>query len=153
MNCCNFEKKTFGCKACTIYFNLFHTLQGTEPKIKSKRKLVVDEEREIAEETMKLQLSDTSDIVTTLDLAPPTKKLVHWQKTGGVEKLLTLPGHAFLSKHVSMLFQRNLVTSPLSEVESSDEESNLDDSNLPNPCRNISMSDSIPNNPASVSMG
>ena len=41
---------------------------------------------------MKAQLSDTSDIVTTLDLAPPTKRLMHWKETGGVEKLFALPG-------------------------------------------------------------
>lgn len=41
---------------------------------------------------MKSQLSDTSDIVTTLDLAPPTKRLMHWKETGGVEKLFALPG-------------------------------------------------------------
>lgn len=40
---------------------------------------------------MKNQLSDTSDIVTTLDLAPPTKRLMHWKETGGVEKLFALP--------------------------------------------------------------
>jgi cohesin complex subunit SCC1 len=40
---------------------------------------------------MKLQLSDTSDIISTLDLAPPTKKLMHWKETGGVEKLFSLP--------------------------------------------------------------
>lgn len=41
---------------------------------------------------MKAQLSDTSDIVITLDLAPPTKRLMHWKETGGVEKLFALPG-------------------------------------------------------------
>lgn len=40
---------------------------------------------------MKAQLSDTTDIVTTLDLAPPTKRLMHWKETGGVEKLFALP--------------------------------------------------------------
>jgi len=50
---------------------------------------------------MKLQLSDTSDVVTTLDLAPPTKKLMHWKETGGVEKLFSLPGRAIASKSAS----------------------------------------------------
>lgn len=43
---------------------------------------------------MKSQLSDTSDIVTTLDLAPPTRRLMHWKETGGVEKLFALPGRS-----------------------------------------------------------
>lgn len=46
---------------------------------------------------MKAQLSDTSDIVITLDLAPPTKRLMHWKETGGVEKLFALPGKSIPS--------------------------------------------------------
>ena len=58
----------------------------------------MDEQKAIASETMKLQLSDTSDIVTTLDLAPPTKKLMHWKETGGVDKLTIMPGRPLVSK-------------------------------------------------------
>ncbi|KAK2192527.1 hypothetical protein NP493_28g04012 [Ridgeia piscesae] len=83
---------------------------GTERKAKRKRKLIIDEMKGIASETMKLQLSDTSDIITTLDLAPPTKKLMHWKETGGVEKLFALPGRSLTSKKLTMLFKRNLVT-------------------------------------------
>lgn len=73
---------------------------GAEKK-KRKRKLIVDEQKGFPSETMKLQLSDTSDIITTLDLAPPTKKLMHWKETGGVEKLFALPGRAIISKTAS----------------------------------------------------
>ncbi|KAI0213692.1 hypothetical protein LSAT2_001248 [Lamellibrachia satsuma] len=83
---------------------------GTERKAKRKRKLIIDEMKGIASETMKLQLSDTSDIITTLDLAPPTKKLMHWKETGGVEKLFALPGRSLTSKKLARLFKRNLVT-------------------------------------------
>jgi len=62
------------------------------PKTKRKRKLIVDEVKNISGEEMKAQLSDTTDIVITLDLAPPTKRLMHWKETGGVEKLFALPG-------------------------------------------------------------
>merc|ERR1712013_967406 len=44
-------------------------------RTKRKRKLIVEE--------VKGQLSDTGDIVTPLDLAPPTKRLIHWKETGG----------------------------------------------------------------------
>ncbi len=66
-------------------------IRGTV-RTKRKRKLIVDEVKAIAGEEMKAQLSDTQDIVTTLDLAPPTKRLMHWKETGGVEKLFALPG-------------------------------------------------------------
>ena len=46
---------------------------------KRKRKLIVDEVKAITGEGMKAQLSDSADIVTTLDIAPPTKRLMHWK--------------------------------------------------------------------------
>ena len=66
---------------------------------KRKRKLIVDEVKAIADEEMKAQLSDTQDIVATLDLAPPTKGLMHWKETGGVEKLFALPGKPLDSRY------------------------------------------------------
>ena len=41
---------------------------------------------------MKVQYSDTQDIITTLDLAPPTKKLMQWKETGALEKLFRMSG-------------------------------------------------------------
>lgn len=60
-------------------------------KTKRKRKLIVDEVKNISGEEMKSQLANTSDIITTLDLAPPTKRLMFWKETGGWEKLFTTP--------------------------------------------------------------
>ncbi|XP_052371424.1 double-strand-break repair protein rad21 homolog A-like, partial [Oncorhynchus keta] len=62
-----------------------------ETKAKRKRKLIVDNLKELDSKSIRAQLSDYSDIVTTLDLAPPTKKLMMWKETGGVEKLFSLP--------------------------------------------------------------
>ncbi|KAK3578414.1 hypothetical protein CHS0354_035615 [Potamilus streckersoni] len=96
-------------------------IPGIEKKGKRKRKLVVDEQKGIQSETMKLQLSDTSDIVTTLDLAPPTKKLMLWKETGGVEKLFVLAGKNIISKVASKLFNRNLITKTMTDAEEEDE--------------------------------
>lgn len=79
-----------------FYFDVFSNfvlfiLFAGFTKTKRKRKLIVDEVKNISGEEMKNQLSDTSDIITTLDLAPPTKRLMHWKETGGVEKLFALP--------------------------------------------------------------
>ena len=84
-------------------YTIYKLFSGTERKAKRKRKLIIDEMKGIASETMKLQLSDTSDIITTLDLAPPTKKLMHWKETGGVEKLFALPGRSLTSKKLAMV--------------------------------------------------
>lgn len=50
------------------------THQKGVTKTKRKRKLIVDEVKNISGEEMKSQLANTADIVTTLDLAPPTKR-------------------------------------------------------------------------------
>lgn len=60
-------------------------------KTKRKRKLIIDDIKNISGEEMKSQLANTTDIITTLDLAPPTKRLMFWKETGGVEKLFALP--------------------------------------------------------------
>lgn len=96
---------------------VFPGTSGPEGKKRRKRKLIVDEQKGFPGETMKLQLSDTSDIISTLDLAPPTKKLMHWKETGGVEKLFSLPGRGIASKVTSKLFSRNLLTKQIKEDE------------------------------------
>merc|ERR1719490_257695 len=83
---------------------------------KRKRKLIVDEIKAITGEGMKAQLSDTIDIVTTLDIAPPTKRLMHWKETGGVEELFNLPGRKLFAKHVLLDYRNNLkITSTADE--------------------------------------
>ncbi|XP_071515671.1 double-strand-break repair protein rad21 homolog isoform X2 [Panulirus ornatus] len=82
------------------------------PRAKRKRKLIVDEVKNISGEEMKAQLSDTTDIVTTLDLAPPTKRLMHWKETGGVEKLFALPGRPIYARSLGRLYQRHLTSEP-----------------------------------------
>ncbi|KAL1491871.1 hypothetical protein ABEB36_012400 [Hypothenemus hampei] len=77
-------------------------------KTKRKRKLIIDEVKNISGEEMKNQLSDTSDIVTSLDLAPPTKRLMHWKETGGVEKLFALPARSIPARMLFKIYQRHL---------------------------------------------
>lgn len=79
-------------------------------KTKRKRKLIVDEVKNISGEEMKSQLANTSDIITTLDLAPPTKRLMYWKETGGVEKLFALPSRDIPARELSKNYQRNLAS-------------------------------------------
>jgi len=87
-------------------------VKGLTTRAKRKRKLIVDEVKAISGEEMKAQLSDTGDIVTTLDLAPPTKRLMHWKETGGVEKLFALPGRTLQARHIFKDYQDNLTARP-----------------------------------------
>lgn len=75
---------------------------------KRKRKLIVDDIKAITGEGMKAQLSDSADIVTTLDIAPPTKRLMHWKETGGVEELFSLPGRRIRARIIISDYQNNL---------------------------------------------
>uniref|UniRef100_A0A182K5Z1 Rad21/Rec8-like protein N-terminal domain-containing protein n=1 Tax=Anopheles christyi TaxID=43041 RepID=A0A182K5Z1_9DIPT len=84
-------------------------LKGTT-KSKRKRKLIVDEVKNISGEEMKSQLANTSDIVTTLDLAPPTKRLMYWKETGGVEKLFALPSRDIPARCLFKNYQRHLTS-------------------------------------------
>ncbi|KAL1402062.1 hypothetical protein pipiens_006249 [Culex pipiens pipiens] len=79
-------------------------------KSKRKRKLIVDEVKNISGEEMKSQLANTSDIVTTLDLAPPTKRLMYWKETGGVEKLFALPSRDIPARCMFKNYQRHLTS-------------------------------------------
>uniref|UniRef100_A0AAY4DPG6 Double-strand-break repair protein rad21 n=1 Tax=Denticeps clupeoides TaxID=299321 RepID=A0AAY4DPG6_9TELE len=79
-----------------------------ETKAKRKRKLIVDSLKELDSKTIRAQLSDYSDIVTTLDLAPPTKKLMMWKETGGVEKLFSLPAQPLWNNRLLKMFTRCL---------------------------------------------
>nr|XP_046181902.1 double-strand-break repair protein rad21 homolog A-like [Oncorhynchus gorbuscha]XP_046181903.1 double-strand-break repair protein rad21 homolog A-like [Oncorhynchus gorbuscha] len=79
-----------------------------ETKAKRKRKLIVDNLKELDSKTIRAQLSDYSDIVTTLDLAPPTKKLMMWKETGGVEKLFSLPAQPLWNSRILKMFTRTL---------------------------------------------
>jgi cohesin complex subunit SCC1 len=78
-------------------------------KAKRKRKLIIDEVKNISGEEMKAQLANTADIITSLDLAPPTKRLMNWKETGGVEKLFALPSRFLPARALSKIYQLNLV--------------------------------------------
>ncbi|NXK83643.1 RD21L protein, partial [Amazona guildingii] len=58
-------------------------------KNKRKRKLFVDVDKELTCYVMYNQMNNCTDIMATLDLAPPTKKTMLWKKSGGVDKLLS----------------------------------------------------------------
>lgn len=62
-----------------------------DTRIRRKRKLIVDPVIELDGQTMREQLKNFEDIVTSLDMAPPTKRLMQWKEIGGVDKLFSGP--------------------------------------------------------------
>ena len=88
------------------------TLNNTV-KTKRRRKLLIDQVRNISGEEMRHQLSDTSDIVMILDMAPPSKRMMHWRATGILEKMFSLPTTEIRSNSFFEKYQKNLVTRPV----------------------------------------
>ncbi|XP_044155617.1 double-strand-break repair protein rad21-like protein 1 [Bufo gargarizans] len=77
-----------------------------EKKKRSKRKrtLMVDDVKEIPSSCMQEQLKDTSDTVTTMDIAPPTQHLMEWKLKGGVQWLLSHPSQPIINADLLLLF-------------------------------------------------
>uniref|UniRef100_A0A1I8I846 Rad21_Rec8_N domain-containing protein n=1 Tax=Macrostomum lignano TaxID=282301 RepID=A0A1I8I846_9PLAT len=101
-----------------------HHQQGasgpSEPSVRShvtarrarRRRLIIDDQKSIPSELMKAHMQDTSEIVTVLDLAPPTKKLMQWKETGSVDRLLSHTARLHLSDRLLRLFAQNARTRP-----------------------------------------
>ena len=59
---------------------------------------MVDEVKNLSIKEMESQMSDTTDIVAKLNLAPPTRRFMHWKEAGGAKKLFELPGRPILAR-------------------------------------------------------
>ncbi|XP_066558969.1 double-strand-break repair protein rad21-like protein 1 [Amia ocellicauda] len=67
---------------------------------KRKRRLVVDHAKELSNNAIRGQISNCSDIVGLLVIAPPTKQLMRWKEMGGVDKLFTSPCFTLLNSQL-----------------------------------------------------
>ncbi|KAF4070524.1 hypothetical protein AMELA_G00286320 [Ameiurus melas] len=74
-----------------------------------KRKLVVDQSKELSNETIKAQLADYSDLLTALDLAPPTRQLMDWKENGGVDYLFSHFCTPVMDNDLQKLFPRDVL--------------------------------------------
>lgn len=88
-------------------------------KNRRRRKIVIDEVKEIDSSTMKTQLSDTSSISSSLELAPPTRKLMHLKETGGVDKLFNMTSRPLQNKILLKLYTRNMTSKSLADITNS----------------------------------
>ena len=59
---------------------------------RKRRRLIIDEVKNITGDEMKANMSNFDDILSQPDLAPPTKKLMHLREHGVTEKLFSMPG-------------------------------------------------------------
>ncbi|XP_059508611.1 double-strand-break repair protein rad21 homolog [Stegostoma tigrinum] len=84
------------------------TVSSERKRNKRRRKLTVDCVKELDSKTIREQIEDFSDIITTIDLAPPTKKLMIWKETGGVERLNSHPAQTLINYRLLKLFSHCL---------------------------------------------
>ncbi|XP_066054949.1 double-strand-break repair protein rad21-like protein 1 [Chamaea fasciata] len=75
-------------------------------KSQRKRKLLVDVEKELSCQTIHKQLTNCTDLLAMLDLAPPTKKTMMWKEWGGVDKLLSHPAQPVVHAQLQKLFEK-----------------------------------------------
>lgn len=75
-----------------------------------RSRLIIDCPTNIPVAEFKAQLADTSDIVTTLDVAPSTKKKIKELNTNSVSKLFAYPGKTQPSPRLRSLYQRHLTS-------------------------------------------
>ncbi|XP_029975568.1 double-strand-break repair protein rad21-like protein 1 [Salarias fasciatus] len=74
-----------------------------------RRKLVVDDTKELSDDFIRGQLNDYSDLLTPLDLAPPTVQLMQWKENGGADKLFSQPCSAIVSPQINELFAHSVL--------------------------------------------
>lgn len=67
-------------------------------RARRRRKIIIDEIKEIDSGTMKNQLSDTSVILGQLELAPPTRRLMQLKETSSVDKMFSTTSRPLHSK-------------------------------------------------------
>ncbi|NWT57360.1 RD21L protein, partial [Erythrocercus mccallii] len=79
-------------------------------KKKRKRNLLVDVEKELSCHTIYKQLTNCTDLLVTLDFAPPTKKTMMWKEWGGVDKLLSHAAQPVFPAQLIKLFDKCLKT-------------------------------------------
>ncbi|XP_008412600.1 double-strand-break repair protein rad21-like protein 1 [Poecilia reticulata] len=75
---------------------------------KRKRKLVVDQMKELSNDVIREQISDYSDLVAPLDMAPPTVQLMLWKESGGADKLFSKPCSTLVNPLIKEVFAKSV---------------------------------------------
>lgn len=69
----------------------FFSANAEKKSGRRKRRLIVDLNKELSDGDIREQISDSSDLVVAMDLAPPTLQLMLWKENGGAHRLLARP--------------------------------------------------------------
>ncbi|XP_062421816.1 double-strand-break repair protein rad21-like protein 1 [Pungitius pungitius] len=84
------------------------TTNSEKKRGKRRRRLVVDQAKELTNECIRRQLLDDSDLLAPLDMAPPTVQLMQWKESGSADKLFTRPCSNVAAPQIKKLFARSV---------------------------------------------
>ncbi|XP_024149457.1 double-strand-break repair protein rad21-like protein 1 isoform X2 [Oryzias melastigma] len=110
---------------------------------KRKRKLLVDQAKDLSNNFIRKQLSDFSDLVAALDMAPPTVQLMYWKESGSVNKLFSQPCSAVLGPQINQLFVKNSLNQSYSKPRGEVEEMRQDGEKIQSDRSSLSSDNSV----------
>ena len=90
-------------------------------RTRKKRKLVIDQEKQLSSDFIRRELDSTNDIVQAPSFAPPSRKSMHWKATAGVDKLFSTPGRPGLGMQLNKLLTHNLTLNFPNEEDEEDD--------------------------------
>ncbi|KAM9856151.1 double-strand-break repair protein rad21-like protein 1 [Aulostomus maculatus] len=96
------EEEAFALEPMTV------TLGSERRRGKRKRHLLVDQSNVLTNEAIREQLADCSDLVVSLDMAPPTRQLMHWKESGSADKLFTQSCSTVITPQIRELFTKSI---------------------------------------------
>ncbi|KAK3540222.1 hypothetical protein QTP70_028418 [Hemibagrus guttatus] len=99
------------------------TPSSERKKLSRKRKLVVDQSKELSNDAIKAHLADCSDLLTLLDIAPPTRQLMDWKENGGVDYLFSHFCTPVMDSNLQKLFPRDVLPGKMGLVREVGDES------------------------------
>ncbi|XP_067095162.1 double-strand-break repair protein rad21-like protein 1 [Osmerus mordax] len=75
---------------------------------KRKRRLVVDGTKELSNNAIREQLTDWPDLEVAMDIAPPTRQLMQWKESGGVDTLFIQLCGVIIHPQLLQLYTKNV---------------------------------------------
>ncbi|CAL8367232.1 unnamed protein product [Lota lota] len=76
---------------------------------KRKRRLVVDQNKELSNKDIREQLVDSSDLLSPPDMAPPTAQLMQWKESGSAHTLFGRFSSAGIGSQLRQLFTLSIL--------------------------------------------
>ncbi|KAL1020977.1 hypothetical protein UPYG_G00007120 [Umbra pygmaea] len=90
-------------------------------KVKRRRRLLVDQSKELSNQTIRTQLADYLDLTAPMDVAPPTRQLMQWKESGGMEYLFSHLCSPVIHPHLQRLYSRNVFQGKIDRMGNTDD--------------------------------